>query len=370
MSNRAVIGLGYGDEGKGVVTEYLCSQDPFNTAVVRFSGGQQAAHTVHKGDTQHIFHHLGSGTLSGCPTYWSEYCTFNPWILSLEWKELVNKGFQPKIYVHPKCAVTTPYDMYPGPESLEMKHGTCGHGIFRTKQRHVDLPITVQDLSRASLEYLMSQLLKVGDYYKIEEMWYADYWNAILQMRQSLFSDFIVTDCPPHKKNLVFEGSQGLMLDEHIGHMPHCTPSDITPRNAMKIADLDEVFLVTRCYQTRHGNGPMTNEDLPVKLTNDKTETCLTNEYQGKFRKSVLDLDQLVHAKEKGIDQVIFKDTKVNLVVTCMDQMDSYPITFGKIQMIWQQPELLAKFLKSQLNINGDAYINTSPRSDTIQIFR
>ncbi len=76
MSNRAVIGLGFGDEGKGVVTEYLCSQDPEHTVVVRFSGGQQAGHKVCKGDTEHIFSNFGSGTLSGCPTYWSEHCTF------------------------------------------------------------------------------------------------------------------------------------------------------------------------------------------------------------------------------------------------------------------------------------------------------
>ena len=51
--NKAVIGLGFGDEGKGCTVNWLCSQA--NSSVIRFSGGSQAGHNVISKDTQHIF---------------------------------------------------------------------------------------------------------------------------------------------------------------------------------------------------------------------------------------------------------------------------------------------------------------------------
>ncbi len=370
MSNIAIIGLGFGDEGKGTVTEYLCSQDPENTSVVRFSGGQQAAHKVIKGDIEHTFHHLGSGTLSGCSTYWSEYCTFNPWTLWNEYLKLSAKDVEPKLYIHPDCAVTTFYDMYPEPDSPEMKHGTCGHGIFRTKQRHATVPITVLDLMTNEPEQLDFLERQVRKFYSAEPLDQGRYWDAVFDIRSLLFKNFTITDKPPYAKHLVFEGSQGLMLDEHIGTMPHCTPSDITPRNAMKMADLDEVFLVTRCYQTRHGNGPMTNEDLSVELVNTEKETCVDNEYQGKLRTSVLDLDQLIHAKREGIDKVVPYDTKISLVITCMDQMSTYFLSRrndlypdGKQILTFDKALAFANFISEALGIDGRPYVNFSPHS-------
>ncbi len=61
---RAVIGLGFGDEGKGITTDYLCSRAN-NPLVIRFSGGQQAGHTVVNKFGKHTFSNFGSGTLRG-----------------------------------------------------------------------------------------------------------------------------------------------------------------------------------------------------------------------------------------------------------------------------------------------------------------
>jgi adenylosuccinate synthase len=50
---QIVIGLGFGDEGKGITTDFLAQQNP-ESVVIRFSGGQQAAHTVMIDDKKHI----------------------------------------------------------------------------------------------------------------------------------------------------------------------------------------------------------------------------------------------------------------------------------------------------------------------------
>src|SRR5271157_6621840 len=106
MVVSAVIDLGMGDSGKGVTTDYLCSKDPEHTIVVRFSGGHQCGHKVMRGDVEHIFSNFGSGTLLGCPTYWSEYCTFEPMGFWKEYLTLMSKGIQPRTFIHPEAPVT------------------------------------------------------------------------------------------------------------------------------------------------------------------------------------------------------------------------------------------------------------------------
>ncbi len=110
----AVIGLGFGDEGKGMVTSSLATYYN-NPMIVRYSGGHQAGHTVEFAGIKHTFVNFGSGTLFGCPTYWSKHCTFEPVGFLNELAVLVEKleeKFEDiKVYVHNDCPVTTPYDI-------------------------------------------------------------------------------------------------------------------------------------------------------------------------------------------------------------------------------------------------------------------
>jgi len=83
-----VVGLGYGDEGKGLTTDFLCGQSKF-PLVIRFNGGHQAGHTVvTKDGVRHVFSSFGAGTLRNAPTYWSRYCTFSPAYLLYELESL------------------------------------------------------------------------------------------------------------------------------------------------------------------------------------------------------------------------------------------------------------------------------------------
>ncbi len=124
--------------------------------------------------------------------------------------------------------------------------------------------------------------------------------------------------------------------------------------------------MVTRAYQTRHGNGPMTNEEYPVILKNNEKETNISHEYQGNFRTSVLDLDQLIHAKNSGVGAVI-PGVKTNLVVTCLDQMSEYKITDYKTLLVYGKQEGFVRTIGNGLNISGDLYINDSPYSTSVR---
>jgi adenylosuccinate synthase len=377
MKTVVVLGLLFGDEGKGVVTDYLCSQDPENTVVVRFSGGQQATHTVYKDNIVHRFSQFGSGTLRGCPTYWSKYCTFDPAAFFVEYNLLRANGIKPVIRFHPDCPVTVPLDVFAN-RKLDMQNGTCGTGIYRTKQRHCKdkIKLTVGDLLlKHESAYL--RVLDESRYYYNEFSDYTKETDAFIQgvqfMRGNCGID-LCTEINNPIKTVVFEGSQGLMLDEHIGYMPHCTPSDVTPRNALKLSGgrIDEIYLVVRAYTTRHGNGPILNSSLnlkyDLKLKNTQYETNKTNTFQGEFRTEVLDLEQLKHAKKEGIDKVVPKGTRVNLVVACTDQLEKFPLRVTQRKgIVYTTLDFFVTRIARELNINGSMFINNSPYSSTIR---
>ncbi len=95
---QIVIGLGFGDEGKGITTDFLAKQNP-ESIVIRFSGGQQAAHTVMIGDQKHVHSSFASGALRGLPSYYSEHCTIHPLFLYNEREELKEKNANLDLYI-------------------------------------------------------------------------------------------------------------------------------------------------------------------------------------------------------------------------------------------------------------------------------
>jgi adenylosuccinate synthase len=108
--------------------------------------------------------------------------------------------------------------------------------------------------------------------------------------------------------NPIFEGAQGVMLDEHFGHYPHVTWSDTTDRNAVSL--LHEAGImdyhcvgVTRKYGTRHGPGPLFDDDpqFPAKDVHN-----VTGKWQGRMRYGNLNYAELRRAIQccKRVDSV------------------------------------------------------------------
>ena len=308
-----VIGAGFGDEGKGLTTSFLCSQTK-NPLVVRFNGGHQAGHTVVYEGKHHIFSGFGSGSLQGVPTYWSEYCTFYPCSFLREFKLLDN----PVIYVNPLCPVTTPFDIDFNRSSEKVKkHGSVGMGFGATLQRQEDYyKLFVQDLYVESV--LIAKLEGIAKYYKAEnakeEIEYfvesvREVKNIIKLSNNSIMKIY----------NPIFEGAQGILLDMDFGFFPNVTRSNTTSKNALSLHPSQEVYYVTRSYLTRHGNGYLPNEKK-LNLINNENETNKTHAYQGEFRTAELDTSLLNYALH--CDNHFSEGLKKNLVITCMDQFE------------------------------------------------
>ena len=132
-------------------------------------------------------------------------------------------------------------------------------------------------------------------------------------------------------ENYIFEGSQGLLLDQNIGFYPNVTPSNTGTKNIIEMGFKPNLYLVTRAYQTRHGAGPMTGECMGNEFIKvNPKETNIQNPYQGKFRRTILDLDLLRHGMNR--DQYIHATNSSitkKLVVTCLDQMNQYLYSEG-----------------------------------------
>lgn len=339
MKKVAVIGLGFGDEGKGLVVDYLCGE--YSTVphrhVKRYCGGHQVGHMVHYNGARHVFSNFGSGTLRGVSTYWGPKCTFDPVGLMQEYHLLRSQGVQnPTMWIDPNCPVVTPYDKEANLKQLQegTSNGTVGVGFGKTLEREENFySLKVIDLFypavwKTKLEHIWKHYGSPFTYNRLDFDRSVEEFvsNARLEIKPSygIFDvPFLVgqpvTDKLQYESVEILEGSQGLMLDQHYGFFPNVTRSDIVPKEAV-----DEYYLVTRGYLTRHGEGPMpgqfTDEDF-VEV--NPHEVNVGGGPQGDFRRGYLNIDLLKYAVDR-LRMEQHGDAIFNLVVTCLDHMEKF----------------------------------------------
>lgn len=369
----SVIGIGWGDEGKGITVDYLCSQNP-GSIVYRHSGGHQVGHTVKLGDKIHEFRHFGSGTFRHIPTLWDEQCTVSPLQFEIEFKKMQNEfGITPQFYCSKHSPVTTLYDIaYNRAKEKQFRCGSTGVGFAATLQRHTLIPLFVMDLGYSFI--LKQKLSNINSYYlkkvsdegiidlyveELGELNKANYVTSVFEQSCQFFVDNIkfheslVTD---HYETIICEGNQGVLLDKYHGFFPNVTYGFTTNRT-VKFNDL-HTFYVTRSYATRHGAGPLTNENLdkPI-LKNNEFESNHDNPWQEEFRTAILDYNMIEYAIK--CDQSYNKNASSSLVITCMDQIDNPLITKDGILR-----DLSPSIFK---HLVGKIYVNSSPESKTFK---
>ena len=391
MRMQAVIGAGYGDEGKGRTVDALVAaaqHDGLSPWVVRFNSGAQAGHTVVTPDgRRHVFHQVGSGALLGAPTYLGPEVVLNPWLLDGELDALAACGVNdPRLIADPSAPVSVPCDAMIN-QALEHargagRHGSCGVGFGETVERSEDpaFALRVIDLTddsriRAKLaairhEYLPRRLEAVGlppdaldawiDNTALIDRFVADALS--LGARLEWRAPHVLAD----QEALIFEGAQGLRLDQDIGDFPFVTRSHTGLPGIARLArdaglcgrcPLD-VHYVTRAYRTRHGAGPLPDEIPVAPAPGFSDPTNVPNPYQGNLRFALLDPDALRSDIERDLDRVSRKPQRqmgeqpfdgdpLNgeilvvhplLEVTCLDQMG--PRTLWRNGACWPTADL------------------------------
>lgn len=349
-----VLGLGYGDEGKGLVTDYHCRLHP-NSIVVRFNGGQQAGHTVYvNARKKHVFSNLGVGTYRGIPTYWSKYCSFS---LGFFMEELSEISYPIEFYLDGDAPVTTHYDILFNriiqKSGSISRHGSCGLGVGPTFERHQHLKIkfTVKNLLNET--DAIRKLKLIRSYYKrriqqeTDFLFYAfdhdkedERFKQLLEAFNKLInkgSIIVVTEAQIFREktpwnNYIFEAAQGILLDQTFGRHPFVTKSNTTSRNALELIrrnfrdkDISIVIAyVTRAYLTRHGDGPFNIARPKLKLRNAAYESNKYNDAQGEFKIGYLDFELLNYALR--CDDKFSKGLRKEVFITCLDQVNPLKI--------------------------------------------
>lgn len=315
---KVVLGALFGDEGKGNTVQWLCQKALENNEepiVVRFSGGPQAGHRVVHNNVEHVCSLIGSGVLLNVPTYLGPDVYIDPISLKNEIQCLIDKGINPKIDIDNACRIITPMDREVDCNDTKVKeHGSCGCGIHATFMRYKKYESPPS--AAGAIAYPKAYLKWIGsdqnkDYIEACE-WLCDHVHFTSYNTLSKYT------------TVIFEGSQGLLLDMENGFMPHCTPSKVglngVPRQYLDDA---EVYLVIRSYLTRHGNGyePECEKVIRSNYINLEEPTNLDNGPQGKFKIGVHNLTLLRDAfvRHHLDNYARMYGVKFNLVITHMD---------------------------------------------------
>ena len=338
MSTYVVVGLQYGDEGKGKITDVLSAKSDY---VVRFQGGDNAGHTVYAGEEKFVLHLLPSGVLQ-CKgkCIIANGVVVNPKAFLKEIGQIEEKGMKTDhVFISRRAHVIMPYhillDIYREEEAGGTHIGTTKKGIgpcyedkiARVGIRMVDLlnPEVLAEKIKKNLKIKNSLFEKYFDKPTLE---FDEIYNEFIELGQKLKDRIVDTEVELNQairdgKNILFEGAQAAMLDIDFGTYPYVTSSSPTTGGVCSGAgvpptSLQNLIGVAKAYTTRVGEGP-----FPTELDNELGEKIRQIGFEfgattGRPRRTGwLDLVTLKHATMiNGIN---------NLVITKLDVLSGIP---------------------------------------------
>jgi len=345
-----VVDLGFGDAGKGLLTDFLARHFEAGL-VVRYNGGAQAGHNVVAPDGRHhTFTQFGSGTfVPNVKTYLSRQVVIDPLALLFEGDALEGKRVQDvfsRLRISDQALVITPFhraanrirELARGAD----RHGSCGIGVGEAFEDALTYPenrVLAGDLKNPALlqkkmgdirDLKHEQILTLGkdnsfdlstvqEYEVFERDDLIDSWvTAIARIGELglVASDSTLAGWFREVDTFIFEGAQGVLLDADAGFHPYTTWSNCTAANAVELLDQFAPDArvtrigVLRSYAVRHGPGPLPTED--ASLASFVSEHNQYNDWQRAVRYGWFDavLARYALAVTGGVD---------TLAVTHMD---------------------------------------------------
>ena len=272
--NKAVIGLQWGDEGKGKIVDYL--SEKFDL-VARYQGGNNAGHTVIVEDVTYKLNLIPSGVIRGKVCFLGQGIVLDPDHFLKEYQQICEKISNPNIYLSSNIPLILPYHKQLDKinESIltgEDKIGTTAKGIGPAYQDKVGRKsIKLYDLKR--LDKIKEKLESIKKFYDPvlnayqEEAINIDQYLTILDSFYKEVGSLIVDNSFIKKnfnqQNILFEGAQGALLDLDHGSYPFVTSSNTISSNIMIGSGLQvdyQTVGIFKAYATRVGNGPFPSE--------------------------------------------------------------------------------------------------------------
>ena len=281
MAVDILIGLQWGDEGKGKIVDVLA---PTYDIVARFQGGPNAGHTLEFGGTKHVLHQIPSGIFHPhIINIIGNGVVLDPIIFKAEMKKLADRGVDASknLYISKKAAIILPSHKFidrVSEEALgENKIGSTLKGIGPTYQDKIGRSgLRVGDILLADFNERYNRIIerhkKTVSFYQrtleIEEQ-EKEFFEAIeyLKTFQLVDSEYMINQAIADGQRILAEGAQGSLLDIDFGTYPYvtssntlvagaCTGLGVAPRH------IGEVYGIFKAYCTRVGSGPFPTELL------------------------------------------------------------------------------------------------------------
>ena len=263
--NLAVVGLQWGDEGKGKIVDYLAGG---YDAVARYNGGSNAGHTVVNGTRKHTFHLIPSGALKGKELLIGAGVALDPAILGEE-LSLLPGEVRKRLLVDGRCTLLSPQDKELDRVLEEMR----GPSAIGTTRRGIGPAYAVRALRlspRASdimAGFDFSALTKFYQRFSVDPAGLIAWSEDSKALLQGLVGDVgaRVVEMSESGGSVLFEGSQGSLLDLLHGSYPfvtstHTTSSYVPAALGIPPSLGGKSLGVTKCYTTRVGGGPFPTE--------------------------------------------------------------------------------------------------------------
>ena len=332
-NNTLILGLQWGDEGKGKIVDNL--SESFDV-VCRFQGGHNAGHTIKVDGEQTVLHLIPSGILHD-----NAKCLIgNGVVLALDaLNDEINKlkdksiSFNKRFFVSSACSLILPTHIaIDKVRDKKESIGTTGRGIGpayedkvgRRAVRFGDLGD--EKLLRDKIELLVNfhnRLLV--DLYKTDPYKPDDVFEEVYKFK-SLYEDYCIDsqdlmyEVIKEKKSILFEGAQGTLLDIDHGTYPYVTSSNTTAggvSTGLGIGPkfIDRIIGITKAYTTRVGEGPFITELFDENGTHLAKKGNEFGATTGRARRcGWLDLVALKKA--------VFTNSVTDLCITKLDVMD------------------------------------------------
>lgn len=334
-TNTLILGLQWGDEGKGKIVDALAER---SEAVCRFQGGHNAGHTLKVDGEQKVLHLVPSGILHP-----KVNCVLgNGLVLSLpalaqEISDLKESGikFEDRFFVSEDCCLILPTHIaIDKVRDKEEGIGTTGRGIGPAYEDKIARrAIRFGDLK--DLKELKIKLSKLVNYHNqvLEKLYNAKsiaFDEVFEELENNLFlyhnykckTQDLLKIWVKQDKTIIFEGAQGSMLDIDHGTYPFVTSSSTTAgglSSGLGIGPkhIDSILGITKAYTTRVGEGP-----FPTELFDANAEELAKVGHEfgattGRPRRcGWLDL--------KALESIMFINSVTNLCITKLDVLDGF----------------------------------------------
>lgn len=278
--NTAIVGLQWGDEGKGKIIDILAKKCDY---IVRYQGGNNAGHTVVVKDKEFIFHLIPSGVLhKGKTCVIANGVVVDPESLLSEIEYLKNNGLklESNLKLSQICHIIMPYHRILDKlreSKRTYKIGTTGRGIgpcyadkiSRCGIRAVDLlnPRVFKEKLEDNLKEKNEIFKKVYNHpgFDFNGLYrqYLDYGRRISKYISNTM--LLLQEAVKKNKSILFEGAQGTFLDIDFGTYPFVTSSNTTTGGicngtGLSPGTVDKVIGIVKAYTTRVGEGPFPTE--------------------------------------------------------------------------------------------------------------